>query len=197
MIAALFARRRISVATPKTGSGKGACLRGAPRTGWLLAALAVSIAVWPATGRAANSSTTDQAIEAAIRGWFALLETSPGDPRLLQRIASEPSFEVSRAGTTARTPEEIEDWIAELRSSHSQVGFAIDAIRIVPEDAGLRRAHFEVERRAQGVDGAVYVARWHHGWWVRALPDGELRVVRIEQRSALPFPGTGPRIVCD
>lgn len=163
----------------------------------LLVALVVSIASSSAAGGEPEAAAADRAIESLIRDWFTLLESSPADPRLLRTIASDPSFELQRAGTIARAPEEIEAWIAELHSSHSQVGFAIDSIRIVPEETGLRRAHFEVERKAQGADGAVYVARWHYCWWVRALPDGELRVVRIEQRPALPFPGTGPRIVCD
>ena len=181
----------------RSDRGRRARSRGVSKTILLLFALAVAIASSPAAGGEPDATTADQAFESLIREWFTLLETAPADPRLLRTIASDPSFELQRAGTIARTPEELEDWIAELRSSHAQVGFAIDSIRIVPEASGLRRAHFEVERKAQGADGAVYVARWHHCWWVRALPGGELQVVRIEQRPALPFPGTGPRIVCD
>lgn len=177
--------------------GGAARSRGLAKTILLVAALELSISSPAAAGGEPDASAEDRAIESLIREWFTLLETSPADPRLLRTIASDPSFELQRAGTTARTAEELAGWIAELRSSHSHVAFTIDSIRIGPEESGLRRAHFEVERRAQDADGAVYVARWLHCWWLRALPDGALQVARIEQQPALPFPGTGPRIICD
>jgi len=137
------------------------------------------------------------AIESLIREWFALLAAAPADPRLLARLVREPSFEVSLDERRARAPEELGAWLAELRSPQGDVAFAIDSIRIVPEPEGRYRAHFEVERRTRAADGSLRLRRWHQSWWLRPAPGAAPSVLRIEQRPALPFPGTGPRIVCD
>jgi hypothetical protein len=181
----------------------------APNGYRLLASLALSIAAFPAVagglapGMRADapapvaSRATEAAIASLIRDWFARLAAAPADPRPLELLAREPSLELSLAGGSSRAPEEVEAWLEELRSPHAQVEFAIDSIRIAHEAEGVHRARFEVERRARAADGALLLARWDQTWWVRTPPAGAPSILRIEQRPALPFPGTGPRIVCD
>jgi ketosteroid isomerase-like protein len=184
-------------------------LRGAPNQSWPLALLAVSIAALPLNAgvlfpdtraeapAVAIASTTEAAIEAQIRDWLARLAASPADARALAMFSREPSFEVSLPEGNADSPKELETWLAELRSADSHVEFLLDSIRIVPEGEGSVRAHFEVERRSRGALGALHIVRWHQTWWLRTSADGTPSVLRIEQHPVLPFPGTGPRIVCD
>lgn len=176
---------------------------------WFPTALAAAISALTAMGGAPipmahadeASATVDSAkeieIESLIRDWFSLISATPADSRPLQRLSREPTFEVSLIEGNVRTPVEVEAWLAELRAPQSSFEFSIESIRIVPEGEGLTRARFEVERRARGADDALHIVRWDQTWWLRAPAEGAMSVVRIEQRPALPFPGTGPRIVCD
>ena len=106
------------------------------------------------------------------------------------------SFEVTFAGRSARSPQDLAAWLGELRSPHTQVEFAIAPIVIVREPS-VARAHFEVERRARDASGAIHLARFRQTWWLRVGAEAAPSVTRIDQRTLLPFPGTGPRIVCD
>lgn len=122
--------------------------------------------------------------------------TSPGtaDRAAEEAIGSALREWLSPAGAA---PENLAAWLAELRSSLVDVELALDSLRITAAEGGLRRVSFGLERTGRAADGSLHVARWHQVWWVRVPERGAPHVVRIEQRTALPYPGTGPRIVCD
>ncbi len=189
----------------RTGKG-GRRLHVATNRLWLLALFAASFAVLPAragghgpgTGAVASEPGAAEAeVDSLIRGWFALLQTAPADPRLLATLVREPSFELSVADGSAPPAQQLLAWLEGLRASEPGAEFVIDSIRIEPEAKGMLRARFEVERRERTSDGALHLVRRHQTWWVRTRAGDPPSVIRIEQRPALPFPGTGPRIVCD
>ena len=108
-----------------------------------------------------------------------------------RRVASALSPAEERVASLIRA------WLADLRSSDPRVEFRIDELRITPLEPGLYRARFELDRRAFDPDGTPHVARWEHTWLVRSGSRDAPAILRIQQRPALSFPGTGPQIVCD
>lgn len=150
-----------------------------------------------ASSPAREPADAERSAAALIRDWFARLasDTSDSHAALLQPM--EASFELTRPGGTTRDAAEIEAWLGELRSPHPRVEFTIDALRVTPAEAGLYELRFEVDRRADDVQGLSHVARSEHTWFVRMRPGSPPAIARIEARPVLSFPGTGPRIICN
>ncbi len=179
-------------------------MSGSSSTSSLLTTLVVLIAAVPATKGEPDSSLSPEvvqapadAIESRIRDWFHELAAAPAQQRSLAALELGSSLEISVADTAGRRTDDVAIWLEELRPSSARVEYAIDSIRITLEPGGLYRARFEVERRAHFADRSIHVARFDQTWRLRFSADGVPSVVQIDQRLALPFPGTGPRIVCD
>jgi hypothetical protein len=107
---------------------------------------------------------------------------------------------ISSAATGAEGERRIEStvrgWLADLREAHPGVEYRIGAVRIDSAGKGLFRARFELDRRALDEVGVPHIARREHTWLVRDFPGQQPLLLRIDERQLLPFPGTGPRIVC-
>jgi hypothetical protein len=132
-----------------------------------------------------------------VHDWFALLEGQTLQSSTLDDFLAEPSFEFSLAEATVRNPSELRAWLSNLRSTYPKLEYRIDAIRVDSLGEGLYQARFELDRRALDEAGAPHIARREHIWLVRAFPGDAPVVLQIDERPLLPFPGTGPQIICE
>lgn len=143
------------------------------------------------------SASTGQRIEALIRDWFVLLEAHAHGAQASARLLAGPPLALEPAERGSLRSDALQAWLDELRSPHLQVEFRVTRMRVDATADGLHRARFEVERRALDEDGIVHVASWRQVWRV-GRADGPIpRVLQIDERSLLVFPGTGTRIICN
>jgi hypothetical protein len=133
---------------------------------------------------------------AMVRNWFTSLEVGAFEPRSVDDFLADPSFEFSGAGESVLSRGEFRARLSNLRSTYVQIEHRIDEIRVEPVGEDLYQARFEFERRALDEAGTPHVARREHTWLVRNQPGHAPAILRIDERPMLPFPGTGPRIVC-
>ncbi|MBW2361357.1 MAG: hypothetical protein JRG84_10675 [Deltaproteobacteria bacterium] len=175
--------------------------------GWQwLAVLAVFGALLPSCApktaslapRASASAPRDaeQRIVALVHDWFAVLEGGSHESRGLDGFVAEPSFELSLIGASVRNLGELESWRSNLRSTHPELEYRLDTIRVALVGEDLQRARFEFERRAVDDGGVPHLARREHSWLVRDVPGEAPVIVRIDERPLLAFQGTGPQIIC-
>jgi len=132
-----------------------------------------------------------------VHDWFALLEGQTLESRTLDDFLAAPVFEFSLADRTLRSPSELRAWLSNLRSSYPQLEYRIDAIRVDSIGEGLYQVRFEFDRRSLDKAGAPHIVRRKHIWLVRDLPHDAPVILKIEERPLLPFPGTGPKIICE
>ena len=186
--------------------GSGAEARRAGRWRWLaaLAILSPGFSSCVATARvstdpiarAAGESGSEPRIVSAVQDWFALLESQPPAAFSPSDLLPEASFELTLADGKVRSRSGLRAWLFDLRTGHRQVEYRIGAIRVDSAGEGLYEAHFEFDRQAVDEAGAPHIARREHAWLVQAIPRDAPRILRIDERPLLPFPGTGPQIVC-
>jgi hypothetical protein len=167
-----------------------------PRLGMLAALQVAVLAAAPGTNAdPAVSPEAERRVQSTVRAWFDRLEERA--PASSEPVLSVPGFEVSSAEGTARSPAGVRAWLDGLRSPHLRVAFRLEAMRIDLVEPGLYRARFEVDRRTYDAEGLPHVARWDHTWLVRSAQGEPPQILRIEERPALPHPGTGTRVVCN
>jgi hypothetical protein len=153
----------------------------------------------PSANETLAASTTDgseQRIETLIHSWFAQLEDPTIDSSALAGLLADSHFELRSAEQTLRSPSELRDWISRLRTADSQVEFEIDSIRIESVLQDQYHARFEFNRRSLDESGLSHVARREHAWTIRTPADATPILLEIEEHPLLPYPGTGPQIVC-
>ncbi|MAG32278.1 MAG: hypothetical protein CL908_15455 [Deltaproteobacteria bacterium] len=141
-------------------------------------------------------SGSEPDIDQLVQDWFGLLESQlPGaaDP---EELLPEASFQLALADGTLRGRSGLGVWLADLRTGYEQVEYEIGSIRIDSAGENLQTARFEFSRRAVDETGTPHIARREHRWLLRDLPGDPPRVLRIDERPLLSFPGTGPQIVC-
>jgi hypothetical protein len=153
----------------------------------------------PSAGEAPAASTADgsaQRIKTLIYSWFVLLEDPTIDSNALAGLLAEPHFELLSADQTLRSPSELRAWVSRLRTTDPHVEYQIDSIHIESVRQDLYRARFEFDRRIVDDAGLAHVARREHTWTVRAISNATPILLEIQERPLLPYPGTGPEIVC-
>ena len=148
------------------------------------------------TAIASARSGPERRIGSMIHDWFALLEGRTLESRTLDDFPAESSFEFSLAEGSVRSLDELQAWLSNLRSTYPRIEYRIDPIRIDSVGGDLYRARFELDRRALDRGGTPHIARREQLWLVRDLPGGAPVMLRIDERPLVPFPGTGPQIVC-
>ncbi len=146
---------------------------------------------------ASSHPGSERRIESMVHDWFALLEGQTLESSTLDDFLAKPSFEFSLAEGTVRSPSEFRAWLSNLRSTYPQIEYRIDAIRVDSVGEGLYQARFELDRRALDKVGAPHIARREHIWLVRDFPGNAPVILQIDERPLLPFPGTGPKIICE
>lgn len=135
-------------------------------------------------------------VASAIRDWFAFLGEQDGGLAGLQRLFSSASLELSFVGGTLRTRDELEAWIASLRSTYPRAEYRVESLTVEPVGEDVYRARFEVERRAWDHAGLLHLARREH-IWVLGTASGEGPILQSAVERVLPYyPGTGPRLLC-
>jgi len=132
-----------------------------------------------------------------VHDWFVLLEGQTLESSTLDDFLARPDFEFSLAEGTVRSPSEFRAWLSKLRSTYPQIEYRVDAIRVDSVGEGLYQARFEFDRRALDEAGAPHIARRKHIWLVRDFPGEAPVILKIDERPLLPFPGTGPQIICE
>ena len=137
----------------------------------------------------------ERRIESMVEEWFDLLAKSGTPPRPLEALLLGPPFRLSLAEAEVRSRDELRTWREELHATHSRIEYRFDPVLVRPAGADLYRVSFELDRRAVDAAGTPHVARSEQSWLVRDTPRG-LVVETIDERRLLPFPGTGPQIVC-
>jgi hypothetical protein len=145
---------------------------------------------------ASAHSRAELRIASMVRDWFAALEVGAFEPRSLDDFPADLSFEFTGAEGSVLSRSEFRARLSDLRSTYAQIEHRVDEIRVEPAGEGLYRARFEFERRALDEAGTPHIARREHTWLVQDEPDEPMLILRIDERPMLPFPGTGPRIVC-
>jgi hypothetical protein len=145
---------------------------------------------------ALESRVPEERVTSLVRDWFSLLESRSSASRALEALLDPSSFELSLVDGSVRNRGELRDWLGDFRTAHPEVVHQIEAPRISPVGAGLYELRFELDRRAIDDAGFEHLARRDHTWLVRGPPGAAPSIVRIDERALLPFPGTGPRIVC-
>jgi hypothetical protein len=178
----------------------------AASAGWLavLVVLCAGLVSCAASGRsglepialASSESALEPRVGSRVHGWFALLESQPPAAVRSEDLLPEPSFELARADETLRDPGELRSWLSSLRTHNAQVQYQVGTIRLGSGGEDLVEARFEFTREALDETGTPHIARRGHTWLLRDLAGEPLRILRIEERPLLSFPGTGPQIVC-
>ena len=135
-------------------------------------------------------------IESMVGEWFDLLAEQGSAPRPLEVLLAGPPYRLSLAEAEVRSRDELRAWRQGLHATHSRIEYRFDPVRVRPAGGDLYRVHFELDRRAVDAAGTPHVARSEQTWLVRNAPGGALRIQTIDERRLLPFPGTGPQIVC-
>jgi hypothetical protein len=138
----------------------------------------------------------EERIESMVREWFDLLAEEGPASRPLEALLAGPPYRLSLAEAEVRSRDELRAWRDRVRARHSRIEHGFEPIRVQPIGGGLYRVHFELDRRAVDAAGTPHVARSEQTWLVRDTPGGALMIQTIDERRLLPFPGTGPRIVC-
>jgi hypothetical protein len=90
----------------------------------------------------------------------------------------------------------VHDRLAGLASTDPGAEYRVGPIRVDPAGEDLYRARFELDRLYTDEAAMRHIARREQTWLVRALADGTNEIVHVDDRKALAFPGTGPRVVC-
>lgn len=170
------------------GFGSGACSASAP---------AVQIAPVAPEATAAAPLDAEQRVTAMVRSWLTLLESRSRESSSASLPPLASGFALFLADGVTRGPTDIGPWLDDRRTSHPQVEFQLDSLRIAPVEDDLYRARFAIDRHAHDAADALHLARWEHVWLVRSPPGAHAEILRIEERPALPFPGTGTRIICN
>ena len=163
--------------------------------------LAVAIAsgfLIACTGIGASSAAPgeENSIASLIPQWFASLEAQPSQGWAIETFLAESPLTFSLTQAETSHPEDFADWLSALRSTHPEVEFRLDKLRVVPLDENLVRVRFEFERHAVDAAGLPHLSRREQTWLVRELPGQVPEVLRIKEQRLLAFPGTGPQIVC-
>jgi hypothetical protein len=131
-----------------------------------------------------------------VHDWFALLESQPPEGDSLNGLLPEPSFELRVAVGSVRSRSGLRAWLSDLRTRSRLVDYRLGAIRVDSTGEGLHEARFRFDRQAVDEAGTPHIARREHTWLVQDFPGAPPRILRIDERPLLPFPGTGPQIVC-
>ena len=145
---------------------------------------------------AVAESASEQRLVALVQGWFAALERRLPEASSLSDLLPASSFEVTWSDGKHRSRSGTSAWLSDLRTSHRQIEYRIGEIRVDSLGKGLYEAHFEFDRQAVDEAGTPRIARREHTWLVRDSPGDPPQILRIDERPLLPFPGTGPQIVC-
>ncbi len=133
-------------------------------------------------------------ITSLVHDWFALLEAPEAGSADFERFLAAPAFELTGDEGRILGIEDLRARHRELHSTYVRIVHRIRKLRIEPSSGDLYAAHFEVERSAVDFEGTPHLQRKKVTWSVRAGPD--VAILQIDERPLLPYPGSGPRIVC-
>ncbi len=135
-------------------------------------------------------------IESTVHEWFGLLAEKRSASRPLETLLAGPPYRLSLAEAEVRSRDGLRAWRDGLHATHSRIEYDFEPIRVRPVGGGLYQVHFELDRRAVDAAGTPHVARSEQTWLVRDTPGRAPLIQTIDERRPLPFPGTGPQIVC-
>jgi len=138
----------------------------------------------------------DHAIESLIHRWFQLLSDPGADPSEFERFLPDERFELVIFDREIRSRSDLRRWLGELRDADGETRYDIEAIEVVSDAPPLHRAEVRVTRHSVGSDGLPHIARRAQIWQLRSTAGSAPIVLEAKEAKLLPFPGTGPRVVC-
>ena len=135
-------------------------------------------------------------IPTLVHDWFVLLESPEAEPADFEAFLAGPDFELMGNGERRIDVAALSARHRELHSTYVQVAHRIEGLRVEPSGERVYTADFEVERTALDAEGIPHLERRRASWRVRAEGHGDPVILGIDERPLLPYPGSGPRIVC-
>ena len=162
-------------------------------------ALACCLGIGPpaiANQEISDPAASNEHLESAIRSWFSLIEESAPGTGSFDRAPSELPLRFALNEVESLALTEYREFVSRLRSPFPIVEFEINKLRSNPLEENSTRVRFEIERKAVDKDGFPHVMRSAQTWIIRDKTETSPVVVRIEEDLLIPFPGTGPQIIC-
>jgi hypothetical protein len=144
----------------------------------------------------ATRTDIEERIETLIHRWFAVIKDPSVEAKTLTDLLAEAPFELVLNGEALRDRGALLAWVSNLRATYPQIEYRLDSIRIQAEGRDRYRVRFEFDRHALDEAGLPHVARREHTWIVWSDANATPVILRMEERSLLFFPGSGPQIVC-
>ena len=143
-----------------------------------------------------DPSASNEHIESAIRSWFSLMKESAPGTGPLDGTPNELPLQFALNEVESLASPKYREFVSRLRSPYPIVEFEIDKLRSNPLEGNSIRVRFEIERRAVDEEGFPHVMRSAQTWIIRDKTEMRPVVVRIEESLLIPYPGTGPQIIC-